>query len=87
MDASQSAKPTRPVSLADSPVVDPANLPEKLSNRPAELLVMLEPIYVIGGLPCWHIYVIQVLKLTKVFGEVLSSILMSFTEEPSKICY
>jgi hypothetical protein len=34
---------------------------------------MLGPIYVIGGLLCWHTYMIQVVKLTKVFGGVLSS--------------
>jgi hypothetical protein len=56
----------------------------------AELPVILGPIYVIGGHSCWHIYVIQVLKLIKVFGGVLASIyciIMSFTEEPPKICY
>jgi hypothetical protein len=31
----QLAKPTDPVGLADSLVVEPANLPEKLSNRPS----------------------------------------------------
>jgi hypothetical protein len=35
MDASQSAKPTDPLGLADSLVVEPANLPKKLSNRPS----------------------------------------------------
>jgi hypothetical protein len=31
----ESAKPTALVGLADSPVIDPANLPKKLSNRPS----------------------------------------------------
>jgi hypothetical protein len=30
-------KPTGPVGLADSPMVDLANLPEKFSNRPSEI--------------------------------------------------
>jgi hypothetical protein len=32
---------------------------------------MLGTIYMIGGLPYWHIYEIQVPKLIKVFDEVL----------------
>jgi hypothetical protein len=78
------------IGLADSPVVDPANLPKKLLNRPSEILVILGPIYVIGGLSCWHIYEIQVLKLIRVFGGVLLNmcyITMSSTEESLKICY
>jgi hypothetical protein len=73
-----------------SPVVDPANLPRSLQIGLAELPVMLGPIYVIGGLLCWHTYVIQVVKLTKVFGGVLLSmccIMMGPTKEPPKICY
>jgi hypothetical protein len=121
--ASQSAWPTLPVGLADSPMANLANVHNKLSNRPsktssdvgadlhdwrtglpywhiyeiqvpklikvfdevlssmiglAKLLVMLEPIYMIGGLPYWHIYEIQVPKLIKVFDEVLSSIVYAW---------
>jgi hypothetical protein len=51
MDASQSAKPTHLWSTR--PIC-----PRSFQIGPAELPVMLGPIYVIGGLPCWHIYVI-----------------------------
>ena len=53
-------------------------------------LLILKPIQVIGGLPLLHIYVIQVLKLIRRFGEVLSSlfcIMMNYIGELPKICY
>jgi hypothetical protein len=78
------------VGLVDSPVVDPANLPKKLLNRPSRTSSD------VGANLCdWRTPLLAYLcdlsaKLTKVFGGVLSSIcciMMSFTEESPKICY
>jgi hypothetical protein len=87
--SSRLSRPTALVGLADSPVANPANLHEKLSNQPNRTSTDVGPIYMIGGLPCWHIYVILVLKLTRVFGEVLSNmcrIMMSSIGEPLRTC-
>lgn len=48
-----------------------------------------EPIWMIGRLPLWNIYVIQVPKLTKVFGGVHLSLfgtMISYIEELLKAC-
>jgi ribonuclease HI len=53
-------------------------------------LLMLKPIQMVGGPPLLHIYMIQVLKLIRRFGEVLSSlfcIMMNYIRELPKICY
>jgi hypothetical protein len=101
VSAEESAKPTALVGLADpdslasqSAWPTPLWLAQLMCMMNsqiglAKLLVMLGMIYMIGGLPYWHIYEIQVPKLIKVFGKVLSNMrctMMSFAEEPLKTC-
>jgi hypothetical protein len=87
--ARQSAWSTLLVGLADSPVASPANVHDKLSNRPSKTSSDVR-----ADLHDWRTTLLAYLrdpsaKVDKVFGEVLSNMCcttMSFTEEPPKTC-